>query len=817
MPLKYLQINCAFVVIKNLFLISIILSSCIVPKKYQKDKPFVIKNTIEVKEGNFTKEERNIIKSRLNAQLDDSSMVNVVDKYFIRHVYNSPPAFDTASAAKSVKNMKALMFHLGYYRATAAFSIDTVNVGKQKRVKVKYLIDAGKPTLISEKKYYFEDAGLQELADKNISKSLLEENKPISKAAVLGEQSRLVDIYRNNGYYKITTEELKVRGDTTLDLLTNISDDPFEQIQQLAEARQKQDSPKIKLAVILNPPADSSLLKRYYINNVYILPDYQYNDSLTNPDLIERVTKELYIIKYHKKLFRSGFLVRNIFLKKGDLYRQSDYIKTINSFSRSNVWKSVNIDIVEVKDSTDKIDLVIQLSPDKQYAFEASLEASYSATSNTNSVTTANAGNLLGLSGNVGLTNRNFWKEGIKMNTSLRAGIELNVKPDTGIKRNYINSNEISISNTAVIPRFIVLSKQLSKSKHIVSPESFSNINLSYINRINLFKLQSSSLALGFNWRNRKNGQFTFIPLNAAFTRLFDQSASFKQTLDSNLFLRYSFNTALVAGSSLKYETTAKNKIYTNRQHTFKINIEESGFPILPLPIPLRSLNLFETYLRQFIKTDIQYTHSQSFKKSAFVFRAFAGIGIASKKDTTLPFFKQYFGGGSNSMRGWPVRGIGLGSKPLAAFSNTRFNDRTGDMQLEANVEYRHNITQIIPNSLFLKGAVFLDVGNIWNVRNTQPTGITDSAQFKFKNLWRDIGINAGYGFRLDFSYFIVRFDFGFRFKRPELSYINNGWKIPALGFDDALKKIFSRGTNQEYRKWRYENFNFTIGINYPF
>jgi outer membrane protein assembly factor BamA len=244
--------------------------------------------------------------------------------------------------------------------------------------------------------------------------------------------------------------------------------------------------------------------------------------------------------------------------------------------------------------------------------------------------------------------------------------------------------------------------------------------------------------------------------------------------------------------------------------------VDESGFP---MGIPLRAFNTFKNYknLRQYLKADVLYTHSRSKPKSALIFRVFGGLGIASKQDTTLPFFKQYFGGGSNSMRGWPVRGIGLGAKPLSPYSSNRFNDRTGDIQFETNIEYRYNIAQIIPNTLVLKGALFADFGNIWNLRNSTATGTEDTAQFKFKNLWKEMGVDAGLGFRLDFNYFVVRFDFGLRFKRPELSYINNGWKIPALGFDDVFKKVFAKGTDDEYRRWRYENFNFTIGINYPF
>ncbi len=830
--------------LKNIFFLSLVLSSCTIPKHYQKDKPFIIKNSIEVKGGNFTKDERTALKSRLNAQLDDSAKINMVDKFFFFHIYPKPAAFDSAAVGRSARNMQSSMLHLGYYRSVSSYQVsDTIKkrtpilnfrfragkfplyIRSEQRVSIKYIVEPGKPTLIDTISYHLRRPDLQQLAAQHLNEALLEKGKPVTKAAVLGEISRLVDLYRNNGYYKFTSEEIKVRGDTTLEALTSISDDPFEQLRLLAEAQQKKDSPKIKLAVVLNPPlTDSNRLKPYHINNVYVLPDYRPGDMLTDINgITERVTKtNKFIIRYHNKLFRTGFLLRNISIKKGDLYSQTEFYKTLNNFSRAGVWISANIEVVEVKDSANKIDLVIQLIPAKQYSFEASIEASYSATSNTNSVTAANAGNLLGLSGNVALTNKNLGKEGIKMTNAIRTGVELNIKPDSSSTRSIINSNELSLSNSLVVPRFVIprfflMPKSYTAGPRILQPQTFSNVNLSYINRINLFNLQSSNLGIGYSWHNRKNDELTFKPFNIEFAKLYNETDSFKKTLDSIPFLRYSFNTSLVAGASLAYTHRFKNIKHANSQQFIKVNVEESGFPIVFIPLPLRSLNLFNKYLRQFIKADVEFSSSRSRPKSAMVFRLYGGIGYASKKDTTLPFFKQYYGGGSNSMRGWPIRGIGRGSQPLGPYGSNKFNDRTGDMQLEANFEFRHDLVQIIPNSVLLKGAFFVDAGNIWNLRNSKPGGGTDSAQFKFNNLWRDLGINAGYGFRLDFNYFLVRFDFGFRFKRPELAYVKNGWQLPSLGFDDFFQKFFAKGPNEEYRRWRYNNFNFTIGINYPF
>jgi hypothetical protein len=815
---------------KYIFLFCLFISSCTIPKKYQKGKPFITKNNIEVKGGNFSKEERAGLKQRLNAQLDDSSRINVIDKYFIRHIIVSPPAYDSNSAAKSARNMETSMLHLGYYKARANFTADTINFGNQQRIHLNYTVEVNKPTLIDTFSYIMRKPDLQKLAVENIENSLIKEGKPVTKAAVLGELNRLVDLYRNNGYYKFTAEELVMRGDTTVAALTTITDDIFEQLRLLAEAQAARDSPTIKLAVVLKAPKDSSRLAQYYINNIYFFPDYRNGDSITSPDLTVRYLSRKrcetcrpdtnFIMFYHKNLFRPRFLIRNLYLRKGSLYNQNDFYKSLNSYARAGVWQSTNIQVQEVKqkDSVHKIDLLVQLMPGKQYGYEASVEASYSASSNTNSVTAANAGNLLGLSGNISFLNRNLNKEGIKMTNSLLAGIELNFRPDSNNTKNLINSNEISYTNNIAFPRLIFPFAKLNANKLFNSTESFVTTKFSYINRINLFNLQSFNLGVGYTATTKKNRSWIFRPLNFEFAKLYNETDSFKKTLDLNPFLRYSFNTALVAGGSIGYRLNKVNVKHTNRQHSLKINVEESG-------LIWGRFGLFKQYMKQFVKADAEYIYSASHPKSAFVFRIFGGIGIASKKDTTLPFFKQYFGGGSNSMRGWPVRGIGRGAQPLAPYGSNSFNDRTGDIQLETNFEYRYTIAQIIPNSLVLKGALFVDAGNVWNFRNSKPGGGLDSSQFQFANLYKQLGVSAGTGFRLDFNYFVLRFDFGFRFKRPDVSE-NDGWQIPGISFNN----LFKRGVQVpdpanpgktkndfRYKKWRYENYNLTIGISYPF
>ncbi len=773
------------------------------PKKYQKDKPFVFKNTVIVNGGNFNKDQRNSVKQKLYGQLVDSSKVTVKDFLFLFHSINRPPAYDSGYSAVSARNMQGSLMHLGYYGTSVNIHADTIIIGDQQRVSVKYTVEVGKPTFIDTVSYRLKNKELEQLALDTKAKSYLVKGNPVTKINILSEISRLVDLYRNNGFYKFTSDNLKMRGDSTIAALTNVSDDPFENLQLLEEANRKRDKPTVKLAMLLNPLADSNSVKKYFIDSVLIYPDFTAADA-TNPVPYTEENQEGFTIRYHNKLVRNNLLIRNMRIYKGDVYSQEKFGKTIDNFSKSGVWQNTNIQIEENKDSSGKVNMIVQLLPAKKFGFEASIEASYSANSNTNSASIANSGSLLGLSTNLSLQNRNVGKSGTKMTHALRAGVELNLKAKQGANQR-INSNELSYTNTISFPRLLGPITLLYPNRKMLSQQTFINVVPTYINRIKLFNQLSASVAFGneftsYDHPNRKN---IFKFLNIEYSYLYNQSDSFKRTLELNPYLRYSFNTALVIGLfNYAYTSTYINPKNLNRQRLFKWNIEESGLLLGPT-------GAFKNLLRQFIKTDVEYTYIVQKSKSAWVFRVFTGVGIPiGKKDTILPFFKQYFAGGSNSMRAWPLRSIGPGSKAMAPYSSNALNDRTGDIKFETNGEFRYDIAQIIPNSLVLKGALFIDAGNVWNFNNTQPGGGPDSLQFNFGRFYQQLGVSAGTGFRFDFNYFLVRFDLAFRFKRPDVAE-HNGWQIPDISLANLLKK--------ENKIWRYENFNFTIGLSYPF
>jgi len=771
------------------FLVLLLLSSCTIIKNAPKDKPYLIKNNIKIEGGQFSKIDKEAVEERMRTQFDDSAIVLTKSPLFFLEIIKRPPAFDTSAVNRSLNNMRASLFHLGFYHPQTTYDADTTVVSRDnKKVKVDYLINVGKRTLIDTVTYRLQREDLQALILKSRGKSILKKGDPITKVAVLGEMARIVDTLRNNGYYKFSSAELRVQGDTSIAALTTISDDPFEQLQLLAEAQALKDSPSIKLAVVLVNPEDSSKLVQYHINNIYLLPDYKPGDKLEDTiNIIQRKTPTgNFILRYHQSLYRAGVIIRQISFRKGDIFRQNEYYKTLNNISKTGLWANTNIQIIELP-------------------FEAALEASYSSGNNS---ANAIAGSLFGLSGNLSLTNRNIAREGIRMMHSLRAGVEFNNKSGSNTS-GLINSTEFSYTNSISIPRII---NPFKKNKRRILPgETFVNTTFSYATRFNLFSLQSVNLNTGFTHPLKNGANFTFRPFYAEFNYLFNQTDSFIQIKEANPFLRYSYNTAFVTGMGASYSHIFNNPVHLKsilKERSIKLNVEESGLTWGALPI-------LKKYKKKYIKTDAEYKYTINYNKTALAFRLFAGVGIPLARDSTLPFFKQYFGGGSSSMRGWPVRGIGLGGRPLKPFAQNLFNEQTGDVQLEGNAEYRYYITRLIPNLLTLRGALFVDVGNVWNFNKTILANgvVSDTAQFKLQNLYQQIGLSAGTGLHFDFNYVILRFDFGFRFKRPEMSYINNGWKAPDIGIDDFIQKLF----NRKYKEWRYENFNFTIGINYAF
>jgi outer membrane protein assembly factor BamA len=209
---------------------------------------------------------------------------------------------------------------------------------------------------------------------------------------------------------------------------------------------------------------------------------------------------------------------------------------------------------------------------------------------------------------------------------------------------------------------------------------------------------------------------------------------------------------------------------------------------------------LEENNLFRFIKTDVEYKHLISKTHSQLAFRVFGGVGLVygtknGQSETNLPFFKAYFAGGPYSMRAWQVRRLGPGSSLLYDTTGNQLNDRFGNMQLEANVEYRFDLTTIA--GIKVKSALFADMGNIWGneFKDANATQKIEEASFKPSRLYRDLAVAGGTSLRFDFDFFLIRLDWAYKLKDPRYADLNGGW----------------------FHNIKLLQGQFQLGINYPF
>lgn len=328
------------------------------------------------------------------------------------------------------------------------------------------------------------------------------------------------------------------------------------------------------------------------------------------------------------------------------------------------------------------------------------------------------------------------------------------------------------------------------------------NLNASYTDRRNFFLLKSFVSAFGYEWQ-KKNHSFAYKPLNIELYSL-DTLQGLRDAFEENPFLRNAFNTGSVIGQSYTWAVTWNHKSKPNVSNYFRLSGEEAG-------ALLGRIKSLRNRIYQYVKVEGEFKQSRQFTKSAFAWRLFGGLGYNYSSDPvigqSLPFFKQFVAGGPNSMRAWNLRQLGLGSS-LQSDTSATFRDRYGDIQLEGNVEYRYQIANV--GAVKINGAVFCDVGNIWNLKN--PT-INPKSKLTLDRFARDIAIAAGTGLRFDFNYFLVRVDFGYKVKDPA-RLANNGW----MSFKDFewRNNEFEIRT-KEGRIVNRNNYAFQLGIGLPF
>lgn len=630
-----------------------------------------------------------------------------------------PVIYDTLQARLSCQDLMTAMQNEGYMNAGVSLYTET----KGKKLKATYLLHPGQPFLIGKVNYDIQDEGILQLL--HLDQPANQQIKPGMRFTVEtldNERKRIAGLLSDNGYFRFNKDFIHFTADTVMgrkDIALTL---------QLRKYKPNNNSPEVDHT-------------RYLIRDVL----FQSNDS-------DRIH------------LRKQVLLNATAIKEGRPYDASALQRTYNNFARLQAVKYTNIKFAEVPD-TNLLDCHIQISTNKPSTISFQPEG------------TNTAGDL-GAAASITYTNRNLFHGSEQLSIEFRGAYEAITGLEGYQDQNY---TEFSVETKLVFPRFLApfLSKSFRRRQTASSEWA---VSWDFQNRPEFHRRVFSS-AWRYRWSEPKhhlNYRFDLLDLNYVYMPWI--SSTFKRDyLDNaenrNAILRYNYEDIFIMKTGFTVS-------YTDGVDAVRANFESAGNLLNGVSKGFGfktnsqgQHTLFNIAYAQYVKFDFDYTHLFQFdKRNALALHAGLGVAYPYGNSTVLPFEKRYFSGGANSVRGWSVRELGPG-KFKGTDGRIDFINQTGDVKLDLNAEYR--------SSLFwkLQGALFIDAGNIWTLRNyaEQPGG-----QFKFTEFYKQIAASYGMGLRLNFDYFILRFDVGMKAINPAYESEKEHWSIihPKLSRD---------------------------------
>lgn len=768
------------------------MGSCNIQKRLGEDDYLVKKVAIDL-ETPLSLSEKNILKDELysisqpkpNTRLLGipyrlyfyNTKVKQYDKENLPPISNTiqeqPSILDTSNVSVSRQQIQTFLNNKGFFEAAITSQISYNE--PHRRASVFYTIKTGDRHIINGTRYENNYNTLDNFITSLKKNSLLKSGTPYSHELVGRERMRITNELRNKGFYYFGANNLAFELDT----------------HQVITLDQSKERKYIDIETQFQHTKDTNELEQYHFNKVVVFYNYDDIQSLDDQLPIRKFENDiLFQTKY--EYVSSQIIDKKIFIRPGNLFSQQDYDKTLLLLNDLGVFKYVRIQI-QPDILTKKLNAYILLAPSKQYDVSTNVEVS--------------GGDIyvLGSAANVSFTNNNFLKGANKFTATASYGVELGQdKEQEGgfIDELYLFSQNSGINFNLTFPKFLLPINQRRWSRNTL-PNTSLDLGYNNLRRSEYFTLNSINASIGYKWFESKTHQWTVKPIFMNILHLSSISPTFQARMDSIPAIKNSYQETFIEGEGIELVINREG-INPYKYAWVKLGFEESGLlmngvkQLYNIAQPNNNMR-FSEYLR------FDFDARQYFltSKSKLALRLYGGVGIPYGKSEVLPYIKQYFVGGAYSIRGWRPRALGPGSYYNAAMNQSRdrlFIDQAGDIKLEFNAEYRFPIIDIFAGAIKVNGAAFFDAGNIWYMK---PTAELPGANFKFKNLYKDLAASYGAGLRLDLGGFLVlRVDYAIQAKLPYQDE-NKGWII--------------QHTNLGRPNWRKEHTNLNIAIGYPF
>ena len=693
-------------------------------------------------------------------------------KWINKRIAEAPAIYDSTLTQRTANNFKNQMRQKGYFQAESSFN--TKLIGKYK-AKVSYQINLGPRYTAESVSFESRDTQILKVLQASASASLIKPGTPLDARIFDAEKQRITSMLKGQGYAYFIPQFIEFGGDSL--------------------------GTKANITIEVLPFNDSTMHRIYTIGKIEVLSGVVPNLSSMRRDT---TIGSIYFAAGEAKLWiKPSLLRRKILLNPGDIFNQSNFDKTLRNLNALGVYRFVSLRPALDSFSNDKINVTVNLSPNKRFPIGADLDLNYSRNSISNG--------LLGLSPIFTAQNRNLFSGAEHIQSSVSYNIEFDIA-----NPKLIFSQEFKFQNELLFPRFFdyfyfwdITSKIRLGQKRLI-PKKFYNrlkadgearlsMNYNYLDVTDFYTYHLSNISFGYRIRSNPEHQYNWDHIGLDILR-----PRFDSLLIPGEFLRRSFGNQLFTGVLLR----SFNYTYATRANRFgerwnyRFNTELSGLEVLTAN---RAWGLFtqkdvpvwrigDLDFAQFFKVDQEAIYTRNFNKDLVgAVRLGGGVAVPFGDTKAVPYVKQFFVGGPASLRAWRIRELGPGGfvprnmdtnepEPL----NVQPFFQSADFRFEFAGELR------FPIILWLKGAVFIDGGNIWTLKFDAARPGSQLGWNSYKN----IAIGSGFGLRMDLDYFILRMDFGLPIRRPYADANGGGYWISNIRLND---------------------FNPTLAVGYPF
>lgn len=809
---KTIYINCLGLIqlrkISNLSKIVIFallpfLTSCNVTQFLEKDQHIVAKNTINVKDIE-SRSTRNGLKAELatlykQKQLNSfltfksksgawfyfkenkDTFAGKFNRWMYRNFGKRPYLFDTSQTNLTVRSMKQYLINKGY-RYPSVFYEKDFHGNEKGFADVIYYVRPGTLYMLDTVNIRCIDTTIQYLLSDTKEESFLQKGAPLSLSLYEKERVRITSLMQNNGYARFTPNFIsQLDADTIETGIDNMG------------------NRKVNINLNIQLPNDKPSHQIFHVGDVRVFPNYDARFELqTNIDSF--YNGKFYYTNGKKSPVKIATIDNALSIVPNTLYSRKIEASILKRMNALGYYRFININTNVEECDTTILQYNILLTPGKKMSFETGAEINYSNIAGQNTPALGRMGVALDFQ----FTNRNFLGGAETFRSSLSGGIDFGLSSSANINNGI--SSDIRFDNILSIPKFINPSRtfRLMNRWNLISDNFYSeikdntttdiNLSYTYTDRLALNLYRLNQFNLGYKYvLNRKNTleRATFSPsgVELILSKLdptFEKDANPRtiRSLDKQLLTGLLFRT-------FSYEKTIPSKSLYGYNWQFIGSLEQSGSEIWlvdkirgskKIPLQLPNTLLFSKFWK--MELDFRFNNQKEISSSKG-YAARLAVGIASNFGDAeyVPYSRQFFVGGPNSIRGWQARGIGPGNfRDTSPVQSLPF--QTGDLKIEFNSEYRFPIWWIF------KSAIFLDAGNIWALKSEDPNA-------NFGKFWYDqIAISSGIGLRVDVKYALIRLDLGFKLRNPYQDNDKKNW-IPV--------SKYSWGNNV--------NLNFALGL----